>query len=674
LTATPPNSAASPIVGIDLGTTNSLVAIAGWPVASHAGAAAQSPRVLTDAAGTMLVPSTVRFDLDDPSAAPIVGVLAVAGAAAHAGTTISSAKRLMGRSFADAAPDLAYLPYHVVAGPGNTARIALRTANGESGRSISPQEVAAHVLHALRMRASEALGCAVTRAVITVPAYFDEAQRQATRDAARLAGLDAVRVVAEPTAAALAYGLGAHNAAAGAGAGATGTAGSERAVVVYDFGGGTFDVSVLRIVAGGSDDSSNAIADAFQVLATDGDTHLGGDDIDHALCELLLAPSGLSMAALTDQARRMVRDAAEQAKIRLSASEQTEVRVEIAAGGEVRTIVRTITRGEFEELVAPLLARTLTSCKRAMADAQRDLAGLAISAVVLVGGSTRIPLVRREVEAHFGIVPYTALDPDLVVALGAAVQGAIMMRQEAGLGRSAVLLDVVPLSLGLETTGGAMAKLVLRGSTVPCRASEMFSTSVDGQTSITLTVLQGEREMAADCRTLGTFYLRGIPPMPAGIPQLRVEFAIDTGGILSVTALEQRSGKRLAVQIVPNHGLTQQEVERIEQESFTHARSDMQRHRVADLLANSKLDLHWIGRQHTKHADKLDAASRAGLDLAIAELKRFVELATTASRGEHTSMLDANAMQRAKEELDRASMRLHEIAIAESIKGMKPGA
>lgn len=620
----------------------------------------------------MLLPSTVRFDLDDPSAAPIVGALAVTNAAAHAGTTISSAKRLMGRSFADAAPDLAYLPYHVVAGPGNTARIALRNAQGESGRSISPQEVAAHVLHALRVRASEALGCAVTRAVITVPAYFDEAQRQATRDAARLAGLDAVRVVAEPTAAALAYGLGAQ--AGAAGAAAAGAAGSERAVVVYDFGGGTFDISVLRIVAGGSDDSNNTLADAFQVLATDGDTHLGGDDIDYALCELLLAPSGLSMAALADQSRRMVRDAAEQAKIRLSASEQTEVRVEIAVGGEVRTIVRAIKRGEFEELVAPLLARTLASCKRAMADAERDLAGLAISAVVLVGGSTRIPLVRREVEAYFGIVPYTALDPDLVVALGAAVQGAIMMRQEAGLGRSAVLLDVVPLSLGLETTGGAMAKLVLRGSTVPCRASEMFSTSIDGQTSITLTVLQGEREMAADCRTLGTFYLRGIPPMPAGIPQLRVEFAIDTGGILSVTALEQRSGKRLAVQIVPNHGLTQQEVERIEQESFTHARSDMQRHRIADLLANSKLDLHWIARQHTKHADKLDAGSRAGLDLSIAELKRFVELATTASRGENTSMLDANAMQRAKEELDRASMRLHEIAITESIKDMKPGA
>jgi molecular chaperone DnaK (HSP70) len=291
--------------------------------------------------------------------------------------------------------------------------------------------------------------------------------------------------------------------------------------------------------------------------------------------------------------------------------------------------------------------------------------GHPISAVVLVGGSTRMPLVRRRVAEFFGIEPYTALDPDQVVALGAAVQGAVL----AGGVRDALLLDVIPLSLGIETVGGAVAKIIMRNSTVPIRASEMFSTSVDGQTSIKLTVYQGEREMAADCRKLGTFNLAGLPPMPAGIPQVRVEFAVDASGVLSVSAVEQRSGKRASIQVVPNHGLTREEVERIERESFTHAREDMARHRIADLLVNAKLDLKWVMRPLAAHADKLRPEQRAALNTSVETLSRLVGIAERDWKA-----VDANAFHAAKEALDHASIPLHELAIAESLRGEKaPG-
>jgi molecular chaperone DnaK (HSP70) len=310
-------------------------------------------------------------------------------------------------------------------------------------------------------------------------------------------------------------------------------------------------------------------------------------------------------------------------------------------------------------MIAGLVERTIECCRGAMRDAERKLGGVPIDTVVMVGGSTRIPMVRRRVGEYFGMEPYTALDPDEVVALGASVQASVL----SGANKGALLLDVIPLSLGVETVGGAVAKLVVRNSAVPARAKEMFSTSVDGQTSIKLAVYQGEREMAADCRLLGEFHLRGIPPMPAGIPQLEVTFAVDANGVLNVSAHERRSGKRAALQVVPNHGLTGEEVERIERESYVHAREDMARHRITDLIANGRLDAKWIGERLEKHGAKLEAGYRAELEGKLARFREMLERATADWRS-----VEANAMHRAKEELDVLSVRLQEISIAESLR------
>jgi molecular chaperone DnaK (HSP70) len=666
-------SDAGPIVGIDLGTTNSLVAVAGWPPGDPAGAA---PRVIADEQGRALLPSAVRFEVGGRVE---VGYDARDRAVEYPRTTVVSVKRLMGRSVQDAAADLKYLSYRVVEGPNRTARIELPgdgagsagggAGGGEGGgvsRTVSPQEVSAIILRELKERASRALGVEVRRAVVTVPAYFDDAQRQATRDAGRLAGLEVVRIVNEPTAAALAYGVG------------LGAAMKPQTIVVYDLGGGTFDVSVLRLTPGAGR-GEGAGADWFEVLATAGDTHLGGDDFDHALVQVFTdeiaarffpgvgAPGGTaalggSQGALFDPStRRALRDLAERAKIRLSEAETASVRIEVgvADGGAAGVYERTVTRAEYEGLIGPLVERTIASCRRALRDARRAMGEEAVSCVVLVGGATRTPLVRRRVREFFGLEPYTALNPDEVVALGAAVQGSIL----SGASRSALLLDVVPLSLGVETVGGAVAKIIMRNSTVPARAVERFSTSVDGQASIRLNVVQGEREMAADCRSLGEFHLRGIPPMPAGMPRVVVEFMVDANGILNVSAVEERSGKRAELQVVPNHGLTREEVARMEAESVAHAREDMARHRVVDLAASASLDLGWIGKQLSRHGARLEAAERAALEARMEEVRAMVERAREDWRG-----VDANEFQRAKEALDRASVRLQEVAIAATLR------
>jgi len=627
--------AAQIILGIDLGTTNSLVAVAD-----------PTPRIIPDERGRAMLPSVVRFD---ENARPVeLGYEARGSAIAHPQSTVSSVKRLMGRTLADAEQDLAYVSYRVVAGENDSARVALPSGSDGAATLVSPQEVSAIILRRLRLQAEAALKVQCPRAVVTVPAYFDDAQRQATREAGRLAGLDVVRIINEPTAAALAYGLGMRH-ASGGGA-------KPQTIAVYDLGGGTFDVSILRITRA---PGSETVADYFQVLSTAGDTHLGGDDFDRQII-------GLFTREITDRfgdvsfpprTRQALGQFAEAAKVKLSDQERVGVKIDL---GEGRTYERTLTRDELEALVTPLVEQTLAACARALRDARRQMEGDPVSAVVLVGGATRTPLVRRRVREFFGIEPYTALDPDQVVALGAAVQARVLSGQTAD---ASLLLDVVPLSLGIETVGGAMAKLVMRNSTVPARAREMFSTSVDNQTGVKLHVLQGEREMAADCRSLARLELSGIPPMPAGIPKLEVVFSVDASGVLTVEAAELRSGKRLSAQVVPNHGLTQAEVDRIERDSLTHAKADMRQHRVTDLVANARLDAHWIQRQLDKLGAELPAEVRADVESRIATLRGFIDRAQA-----DWASIDANAFNAAKDALDRASVRVHEISITRSLR------
>ncbi len=611
-----------PVVGIDLGTTNSLVAICDD----------NGPRVLAGEGGPML-PSVVRYSADG-SAVEAVGEAARSSAALHPARTVASAKRLMGRALRDAEPDRPYLSYELVSGEHDTARLKI----GE--RVISPQEVSAVVLRALRERAEQALGVPVRRAVVTVPAYFDDAQRQATRDAARLAGLDVLRIINEPTAAALAYGVGLRT-------------GKPQTIAVYDLGGGTFDVSILRVTPA----EKTGETGYFEVVSTAGDTRLGGDDIDQAIIGLLMdevrARHGLELS-FSGSVLQTLRDLAERAKVRLSAESAAPIRVDL---GEGRLVDRVITRDELEALMSPWIERTIDRCRQALRDAKLEPAD--IDTVALVGGSTRIPLVRKRVGEFFGAEPYTALDPDQVVALGASVQGAVL----AGTSRAALLFDVIPLSLGIETMGGGVAKLIVRNQMAPARATEMFSTSVDGQTSIKLHVVQGEREMAADCRSLGVFHLSGLPPMPAGVPQVEVEFLVDASGVLSVGAVERRSAKRASLQVVPSHGLSREEVDRMEREAFAHAREDMTRHRVADLVANTRLDIKWVRDALARTRDELDGAYIATLEARLSALEGLVARADADWRS-----VSPDEFHGAKEALDRESMRLHEAAITRSLR------
>jgi Fe-S protein assembly chaperone HscA len=512
------------VVGIDLGTTNSLVAYV------RDGA----PRVIRDSSGDALVPSVVSLG-DDGTI--FVGREAQRRLLAAPSRTVYSVKRFMGRGIEDVRDDATLLPFRVSGEPGGVVRI------GVGNREFTPPEISAFVLRELKQRAEEhfreqgEFDFEVDRAVITVPAYFNDTQRTATRDAGRLAGLDVLRIISEPTAASLAYGLDKKN---------RGT------IAVYDLGGGTFDISILRVEDG-----------VFQALATSGDTHLGGDDIDRVLMELVLRDVG----SVPPETLQAIRKAAIQAKWDLSDHEQAEIRVDPAAGlpGGCR---RAITRPEFEALIRPLVDRTLGPVRQALSDAA--LEPCEVDEVVLVGGATRTPLVRRLVAELFGKAPHSDLNPDEVVALGAAVQADILVSGR----REMLLLDVTPLSLGIETIGGVVSKIIMRNSTIPASGREMYTTSVDNQTSVDVHVVQGERELVADCRSLARFRLRGIPPMPAGLPRVEVRFQIDANGILNVGARELRTAVEQAIEVKPSYGLTDEEVERMLIDSFEHAQAD----------------------------------------------------------------------------------------------------
>jgi chaperone protein DnaK len=515
------------VVGIDLGTTNSLAAIR----------AGKGARVLRDRDGEPLIPSVVCFL---PNGEMVVGRGAKDLRLQHPDRTVFSAKRLIGRAGEEVDREAALLPYRVHRGDRDLARIEV------GGRDYAPEQVSAFVLQQVKATAESALGQRIDAAVITVPAWFDDAQRQATRDAAQLAGLECLRIVNEPTAASLAYGI---------------DGSKDGTVLVYDLGGGTFDVSILRIDEG-----------VFRVLSTSGDTHLGGDDFDQLLSERILAAAGAS--ASDAYVMQAVRAAAEGLKIELSDKESATLRLELH---DREPIDVTITRAEFEAMIASLVERTIACVHRAIADAK--LTADDIDDVVLVGGSTRIPLVRRRLEQDLGRAPHTGVDPDLAVALGAAIQADVL----AGNDKSLLLLDVIPLSLGIETLGGAMQKLILRNSTIPTSATEEFSTAVDGQTAVVLNIFQGERELAQDCRQLGSFTLHGLPPMPAGLPRIAVHFLVDADGVLRVTATEKRTGHEASIQVVPTFGLSRDEVRRMMLDSIENAQKDYVAREAIDL-------------------------------------------------------------------------------------------
>ncbi len=654
------------VVGIDLGTTNSLVAFM----------QGDQPTVIPGEDGDRLVPSVVAFDEDGSGFH--VGNAARATLLRSPGSAVYSAKRLMGRGASEVAEELKLFPFRLASspiaadisadGPGGGPEVEQQGSAPQStqgaadvirlevgGLTLTPPEVAAYVLLQLKRNAERFLGGPVTKAVITVPAYFNDAQRQATKDAGRIAGLDVLRLVNEPTAAALAYGLDKKTAES--------ANGDDRVIAVYDFGGGTFDVSILKLHEG-----------IFEVIATGGDTHLGGDDIDNLLIAVALddiqgdlgedvrGSSDPRKAAETIQA---LRKAVIDAKTALSTEQAARLDVTLPSGARY---TREITRAQFDGLIAPVIARTAGPCRQALKDAK--LLANQIDEVVLVGGSTRIPAVHRLVDEVFdlaarGKVPHTELNPDEVVALGAAVQAQILAGGWAG-GSAAtddlLLLDVTPLSLGIEALGGVVAKIIERNSTIPASATEHFTTGVDGQTNVAIHVLQGERELAKDNRSLARFDLKGIPPMMAGLPRIEVKFLIDANGILQVSAREQRSGQAAEIQVKPTYGLTDEQVETMILASFDNAEADMTERQVIEATNEAETIVAAVTRGKTHQAWQQLTSTE------IAAIEQNMEETEASIRGGNYRII-----RQAIDRLDKATRRFAELMMDSAVSGAMQG-
>src|SRR5215471_7008568 len=604
------------IVGIDLGTTNSLVAF------MHG----DTPIVVPGDDGSNLVPSVVAID---ESNQPVIGNSARRYLIETPERAVYSIKRLMGRGVEDIQEELRLFPFRLSEDlqPGEVLRIQL------GDKTSTPPEISALILRQLKRNAERYFGAPVTKAVITVPAYFNDAQRQATKDAGRIAGLEVLRLVNEPTAASLAYGLDKKQ---------------NGIVAVYDLGGGTFDISILKLHDG-----------IFEVIATNGDTHLGGDDIDNLLIRIALddiyGDLGLDFHQ-SGEAVQTIRRAVIDAKIALSSQPETTLDFTLPNGTQYQ---RTITRGQFEQLIKPIADRTLGPVRLAMKDA--GLTANQIDEVVLVGGSTRIPLVRRLVEEQFQRMPHSDLNPDEVVALGAAVQANILGGGSEAT-KEMLLLDVTPLSLGIESLGGGVVKIIHRNSTIPESATEHFTTGVEGQTNVAIHVVQGERELAKDCRSLARFDLKGIPPMPAGLPRIEVKFLLDANGILHVSAREARSGKEAEIEVQPSYGLTDEQVENMILESFDYAEEDFAKRQVIEARNEANTILAALEKGRSSPAwEQLSSRERE----AIGKLENALKAVMPGD--------DYHAIRTAIDTLNQATMRLAELmmdsAVSSALKG-----